>query len=485
MKLRTVLIFAILSLVVTISQISNADENVKPFTLNDCISAAINNNLGLKNALASAERAEIENIISMAWFDPVLNANLSDSVTRRGGISFQSQVSGGSMSKYLAGDVSVTQNLLTGANWTLKFESGRSEAQSLLTEGNVTSYASQTNLTYTHPLLEGSDSRVNRSGLETAKLNSSRQWHERDNRERELVFQVKKTFYDALETLNAINVSELSLEEAKTLLESTKAKKAAGKLSSYEVMAAESGLASREEALLISNTSYLNTLDTLKNLMGLPLDYQLVIEGSLESEILEIPSREMVYNSAIEKRPDIMQIREAIELTKIDVKMTADRIKSSLAMVGQVGLEGEDLEWSGSIDAMNNLSWYLGLQYSIPLGGNRDAVGRYNQSLKQLESATLSLDESLNVLELETRQAIRNLSTAIERLKVTKKGVELQEQKLSMEKARFELGLITSGELLDFEEDLASARLSHIQAKTDYIKALAYIDYLTNSDLNK
>jgi outer membrane protein TolC len=192
------------------------------------------------------------------------------------------------------------------------------------------------------------------------------------------------------------------------------------------------------------------------------------------------------YNSILqlakENRPDLKQLQDSIELSKLDIKLYNDLVKASLAVVGQVGVQGEDLNLTGAVGDMNNMSWYLGLNYSVPLGGNRKANSELKQAQYRLQAAQLSLDEKISSISLEITRALRNFETAKNRLDVTLKGVELQEEKLKQERERLELGLITSKDLLDFEEDLATARLAFLNARADYLKSVSYLEYVTHAD---
>jgi outer membrane protein TolC len=244
---------------------SYAGEQTK-LTLDDCIKAALENNLGLRGSDISTLSSELDFDIASSFFDPAFSANLSNSVTRRGGITLESQISGGSKSEYLSGDFEFSKQLFSGARWSVKYKADKSTADSILTEGGPsTAYASQTTLTYTHPLLEGGDTSVNKIGMQSAKIRNEQQRSGTENLARELVYQVKAIYYDILNSKETIDVAKLSLGESEKLLEFVKAQLEVGRVSSYEVLSAESGLASRQEALMIAQTNYLNNLDTMKN----------------------------------------------------------------------------------------------------------------------------------------------------------------------------------------------------------------------------
>lgn len=452
---------------------ASAQAKSQVLTLDDCLDIVLENNPDLRSAELSAKTAEFDYQSALSIFDPILSIDLLESVTS----------TTGSDSNSLSGAFNIKKNVFTGGQWDFKYTTSRNRMPELYPTGAL--YQNQFDLAYSHPLLEGADNRVVKSGLEIAKISADIEWLQIDNVKRNLILQVKNNWYDALKAQNTIEVAELSLKEAKTLLETIQAQFDAGYKSAYEVTASESGLASREELLLLSKTDYLNQMDTLKNYLGMSLDTQIEVSGSLETEMIDIPDHSDVFEKAKANRPDLMQLEDTIRLAKINLHLAEDSKKATLFAIGQFGLNGQDFGFGKSIGNVDDTTnWYLGLNYSVPLGGNKSARAGYEQSKLRLEIAELQYQDSISDLELEVTLAIRNLVTAEERIGVTSKGVEFQKEKLESDKARYELGLITSGVLLDYEEDLATARLRDLESKADYLKVISYLEYVTNSVLN-
>ncbi len=447
-----------------------ADDDIQVLTLDECIKIALEQNPGFKSANLLAQAAKYDYMAARAAFDPTLSVSLYDSGTHQMGQE----------SNFLTGSFDVKKNLFTGGQWEMKLTSTRNKVPALYSSG--VSFDNMFDLTYRHPLLEGADKSVVMSGLEIAKIGKTSEENRMLNSKRELLYQIKSTWYDVLKSEKAIDVAKLSLKEAQTLLEQTKAIYETGLISSYEVTASESGLASREEALLLSKTSHLNNLDKLKNHMGMPLFIEISVDGALESGEFEMPDFETVFNMAENNRPDLAQFNDAVKMAEVNLKIKSDSKKPSLFAVGQMGFAGQDTGFNDSFNNMEeSVNWYLGLDYIVPLGKDREADAHFNQAQLRLETAKVNLQSVVDGIKLEVTLAIRNLETAKERIQVTSKGVDLQEEKLSREKARYELGLITSGDLLDYEEDLAIARLNLLESKADYLKAIAYLEYVSFS----
>ena len=97
--------------------------------------------------------------------------------------------------------------------------------------------------------------------------------------------------------------------------------------------------------------------------------------------------------------------------------------------------------------------------------------------------ATLSRQKSEVVLanqeqtiRVDVRRAVREVESGTQRVTAARTNIRLQKQKLNAEQKKFENGMSTSFEVLTFQNDLADAELSGIQAVLDYTKALAALE---------
>ena len=92
---------------------------------------------------------------------------------------------------------------------------------------------------------------------------------------------------------------------------------------------------------------------------------------------------------------------------------------------------------------------------------------------KKLEVAQLLLDikDLERTITLEVREAYRQIKTDIKRVHAARIAREFAEEKLNAEEKKFEVGLSTSFNLLEFQEDLAEQQSNEIKATIDYNKS--------------
>ena len=88
-------------------------------------------------------------------------------------------------------------------------------------------------------------------------------------------------------------------------------------------------------------------------------------------------------------------------------------------------------------------------------------------------------------IKLEVKEAIRAIQTNVKRVKVTNVSKMLAEEKLRAEEKKFEVGLSTSFQVLEFQKDLVDAQSKKIKAIIDYNKSIVQLYKVAGITLEK
>ena len=116
-------------------------------------------------------------------------------------------------------------------------------------------------------------------------------------------------------------------------------------------------------------------------------------------------------------------------------------------------------------------SWQVGLNFSMPLG-NRAARGDLRSSELRLHSQRATLNQLRESVRNEIRSAIRAIDLARTKMQVAKRGKQLAEERLQILLGRKEVGLATTRDVLQGEEDLALANTNRISSVADFNNAI-------------
>ena len=388
-------------------------------------------------------------------------------------------------------DLSLSQKLVTGANYQFDFTNNRNKTNSA-TAGLNPSYSSEFQLSLTQPLLKNFGIDLNKRNIHIAKNEVDISDHEFKTKVIETVSEVENIYWDFVFTLGDLEVKQKSLERAKDLQRRVKAQVLVGIMAPIETLQAESEVASREEFLLSAQDSIDDNQDKLKNILNIDFSSPEGLSPIYPSNQANVLIVDFDFNEivkmALSNRPDYLAKKKDLENKNILVKYQENQIYPSVDLVGSLGINGLSGEattitsgtfqgtsaYGGSYgnsltDALstNYYDWEFGVKFSYPLG-NRSAKSKLSASRLEKAQLILGIKDLEKKIILEVRESARQLKTDSKRIKAATVAKKLAEEKLKAEEKKFEVGLSTSFNVLKFQEDLAEAQSNEIKTIIDY-----------------
>jgi outer membrane protein len=125
----------------------------------------------------------------------------------------------------------------------------------------------------------------------------------------------------------------------------------------------------------------------------------------------------------------------------------------------------------------DNFRQNIGIQVNIPLFSN--GVARTSWQRSKLNVSSLQLQKDLDLLNLkqDIYQAYNDASTAIQKYAAGKKSVQTAEKAYNFAQKRYEVGLLTTIDLLTNQNNLNRARVELAQAEVDYVFRLKLLEF--------
>lgn len=443
-----------------------------PLTLTDVVRLGLERNLNLRAQMFETRASEALVHKGYGIYDPVAQADLATGTSRRPDGRTPSNLIG--ITDYRRFDLGLRQLLPSGALLEAAFTNQR-EDNSLVTGVNP-AYQSELRFSLVQPLLRDFGVTVTERGILFAL--EDRNISVQDLRERAfaVVSDARKGFFDVLRLRDNLAYRETSVALAEKVLVENRARVEAGVLAPVETLEAEVGLQTRQRELLDANRNYEDALDQLALLLALP-DGLRVADVPLGQPELATDEVEAMQ-TALVARPDLL--RRASEIVRLGVErqVAHNQLLPTLDLTGSYSHRGLGESYSKGIEDVRDgdlNSWELGLRLSYPLG-NREARYEYLRSEQRLKGRHAQQAQLREEVRTEIRSAIRLLEVSRKKIEVTSKGRALAEEKLRTLLKRKEVGLATTRQVLEGEEDLALARIDHTAALTDYNNAVT--DYL-------
>lgn len=459
-------------LLVTISTTAFAAEAPLQLTLNEATRMAVEKNLDVRAEFYNPAQFEADIQRNRAIYDPVLSlqANYIDA-----------NAAYGATGQTLALNSSLNQLLWSGGTAALTFNNSNSNV-------SAPSYYWQTGLgvSLSQPLLKNVGREATEIAITLARTSKFASLEHLNGRLLATVAQVRTEYFKLHSVREERDAKKISLELARKILSETKARVAAGVLPAMEVLNAEYGVVTREKDLIDAELAVSNQLDTLRQLLQLDAAVN-------DIQTVDLPSREpvvVVENNAIQKalnRPDIREQKKNLEYFEQQTHNLNQKNRPDLTLTAGAQLTGSDSAYQRNFDKVLTFDypvWNVGLRFDYPLGNN-GAENDYRKVRLKTEQSSLQLRSLEETAVRDVRSAIRGLDAGFKQIEVADRSRAFAEERLRAFMRKSEVGLATTKDVLDVENDLATAKSNQIKATVGYANALTIYWQVTGELLER
>lgn len=476
-----------------------------------CITEALRNNLDIKISQIGPLTAEAN--VMQAWgaYDPLLTGNISASANKSAPSPFDiQQLFFGSRTEGIQGQLGVGGNLPTGTAYDLTYDSFRRRFYSKETvfvdhdgdpstepvlrferHSSTAEYDGNIALRLTQSLLRARGLDVNMTQIRVAAKNRNVSELDLMRVVMQTVSAVQSAYWELVFARANLEVKKKSLAVAMDLLDRNRRSHAIGTLARFLVDQAEAGVALREAEIIAARTTVRDAEDLLKQVMNMPDDDRYWTAEIVPADQAEVVERAIDLDEEIrlacELRPEILQARKNIEITEMNERYARNQMLPQLDMFGSYGFNSAELSYNRELEYLargDYWSYSYGLSGSIPIG-NRVARAQRISAKHSVKQAKLQLRLLEHNIGVEVRQAARSVATNLRLIDANRATRELREKTLQDERTRFEVGVSTSYQLLEKEEDLAEALSSELRAIVDYRKAMVVLDLADGTILTR
>ncbi|MBM4086993.1 MAG: TolC family protein, partial [Planctomycetes bacterium] len=443
-------------------------------TLRDCVTYALENNLDIAISRIAPQIRTHEIVGAKSTFDPTFFANATYARRTSESISRQ-QVVGGQFQQVPKSDVKsstystgLRQKLITGATAELAATQTRSDNRAYHGSRTILnpSYDTDLKLSITQPLLRDAWPTYNRSDIRIRNNNRAISQYQFRTTVINTIGTVQTRYWNLVRALEDLRVRQQSLIRAEKFLESTRVRYNAGTVAKTDVTEAEAEVAARVEGVIRAQSTVKTREDELKRVMNLA-DGQLLSDISITpadkpSFEVKVVDRDECIVRAMQNRPDLLELKLAIENQQIQVDMARNQLLPKLDAVGSYNWNALGRGPRNSVSKLGEPEWIdpdfndksIGLTLEIPIGNQR-AKSNHNVARLEVTDATLRLNNRELQVNVEVRDAVRQIETNTERVKATQKARELAAERLSAEEKKLDAGKSTVLEVLRAQESLA------------------------------
>lgn len=465
MHLLSLLSFFILILPVVAS---SADEPLS-LSLNAAIRMAVEKNLDVRAELYNPAQFEADINRNRSIYDPLLTlqTNFSDSTTT----SASSITGKDNESVSFLLNSSISRLFWTGATAAVNFNNGYASTNSNIGMPNY--WQTGLGASISQPLLKNAGRETTEIAINVSRLSKFASLERFNAKLLSTVAQVRNEYYKLHSLREERDVKKVSLELARKILSDTQARVKAGVLPAMEILNAEFGAVSREKELIDAERAVNDQVDVLRLILQ--------IDGKVSGlRTVDLPTRERFdapENEGIRKaisRPDIREQRHNLEIAELQTRVFSGKTLPELALTASASLTGLDSTYQRNLDKAFTFDypvWSIGLNFTYPLGNNA-AENDFRKSRLKTEQTALQIRSLEEGAANEVRAAIRAITTGFKQIEVTDRGRAFAEERLRAFIRKNEVGLATTKDVLDVENDLATSKSDQIKAVVAYANAL-------------
>lgn len=397
-----------------------AQENMKSWTLHDCIDYALEHNIQVKRSKVSQLSGQEDLQLSKAQLFPSLSAGVSQNFVN-----------------YPSGNVE-TNNSYTG-NYNV------SASLNIFDGGRRLNAIKQNEI----------QQDVNELSVQQS--------------ENDIRISLVQAYMQVLYAIESIRINENTVEVSRVQRDRGEELLKAGSISRVDLAQLESQYSSDKYRLVAAQTNLDNYKMQLKQLLELDITEEIMIqvpELGVEAIMRPLSDKETIYQTSLAVMPEIRSGELGVEIADLDIKRARAGYLPSLSMSAGIGTghaSGTGTRFDDQV--WNRFNESVGLTLSIPIYSNRENKTAVNKA--KLASITSELElinlqkQLLRTVEgvyLDATSSQNQYLAAVEQVKAVEETYNLIEE-------QFSLGMINTLELLTAKNNFLTAQQEMLQSK--------------------
>ncbi|MBT1071696.1 TolC family protein [Geobacter chapellei] len=458
-----------------------AEADPLKLSLQEAIRMAAENNLDVRVELYNPAQYEADVRRNRSIYDPTLNLQTKYTNTTS---PITSGLVGSSLNnRSFFVDTSISQLLWTGGVVSLAFDNSYVESGASVIGRNY--WESGLGLTFTQPLLKNFGRESTEININISRLSKYASLDQFNNKLINTIAQVRNEYFRLYSLQQQLEVRRVSLDLARRILNDTKSRVTAGVLPAMEILNAEFGVTSRERDVIEAEKSVNDQIDILHLLLQIEGGSDIVVVDLPQRAPLQINEAEAIARSL--NRPDIKTQKRLLDINELQTRFFSSNIKPDLSLVASGSLVGNDRKYSRDLEKLGSFdypAWSIGLNFSYPFG-NDAAKNDYRKSRLKTEQTALQMRNLEEIAVKDVRVAIRAIATGYKQIDVTDRGRAYAEERLKAFIRKNEVGLATTKDVLEVENDLAVAKNNQIAALVTYANAITQYWLVTGELLDR
>jgi outer membrane protein len=325
----------------------------------------------------------------------------------------------------------------------------------------INNFASTFSLTM--PLYDAGQIRI---GVKQAKLGNESATLSADRTRMEVITSVVIAYVGVLTAQDQLKVIDQAIETARANDKIIRSRYQNGLVVKSDLLRAGVRIAELEQERLDARSQVDVAKAVLNAAMGVEMDRAYRLAPVEDKRSVPPWSLEQWLQNALDRRPDLNQLRSQEVMAEEEVKKARMAYLPSLHLTGSYEKDTEDFGQTA-----NNYTVGLLLRFNLFSGFENES--KVHEALANLQQVKAVVKQFELGVQVETRRAFLQKQSTLERIKVAEAAVSQAEEALRIVRNRYENGLFTVVDLLDSESALQQARTHYLHSLHEYTVATA------------
>ncbi|MFO7734534.1 MAG: TolC family protein [Candidatus Aminicenantes bacterium] len=509
MRKKTLGMLLVVALALAAPSSGQENNGTLQLSLEECIVRALRDNLGVAIQVLGPEISGEGVSRAQEKYIPSLSLSVNSRNTENATFSYLDAQQDSTVDKTQNFTfLSASQALPTGGNLTLDF-TGYKTSTNRTGQTINPRYGTTLRFNFSQPLLRNFGFKMSRREIQVA-VNALGISEEQLRRTlTDTVYNVESAYWNLVYSIENLEVRRQSLALAKDLLEKNQRSVEVGTMAPMDVLSARAEVATREADIIQAEMEVETRADQLKALLNLPTDGDQAVDILLPKDKPTFEEKSFDLDEAlalaVQNRTDLAIAKIGIKNDELDLSYAKNQALPDLnlsASFSSPGIDGTTILYDGNPILGNVIgtipggisgalrqtttfkypNWNVGLTLSLPLANvfSRASLAQARLNMRQ---AMLDLEYQKQQVYLEIKNAVRSVDANHKRILAYTTARELAEQKLAAEEEKRRVGLSTNYLVLLLQRDLASARISELNAIIAYNVSLASLERSMGTNL--
>jgi outer membrane protein len=294
--------------------------------------------------------------------------------------------------------------------------------------------------------------------------------------EQDVIRQVKRAFYGILLARKLVDANRQGYDVVRANFDNVQSQYRHGSAAEFDLLRAEVQLANTEPLLISAENALALATNALKNLLAIPLDRDVVVQGEFAFEDIPRATLDAARENALTANPTIAGLLLQESLLEKNISIVRAAYFPTLNLTGSYQWQTQDNSFQ-----FKNYNWAnslnFGLQLSYTLFDGFATGARAQQAMVDKEKVHFTRLKAEEGLKIQIQSAELRMIEARKRIGAQEKSLTQAEKAVGIAQTRYKSGVGTQLELLDTQVAMTRAQTNYAQAIYDYLIAMADWQY--------